>query len=118
MTDPLNLERSYKQAPQTNHANEAEAAYVPLQPYSLLVGKKNMDAISLKLLDETKKHNKERIKLQKCLFDAQLWERRCKESEAEKRRLEREIERLQKAHATDIKDMDGFQDNSLVRNLF
>lgn len=78
-----------------------------------------MDAISLKLLDETEKHNEARIKLQKCFLDAHLWERRCKESEAEKRRLEREIERLQtEAHTTEIKEMDGFQDNSLVRILF
>lgn len=122
MSDPLNLERSsYKEAPQTNQANEPEAAYVPrLQPYSLRgVENNNMEAISLKLLDETERHNETRIQLQKYLLRAELWERRCKESEAEKRRLQGDIQRIQKeAHATEIKEIDGFQDNSLVRILF
>lgn len=121
MTDPSNLGRSsHEQAPQTSQANEPETAYVPLQPYFLRkVENNNMEAISLKLLDETQRHNETRIQLQKYLIRAQLWERRCRESEVEKRRLEGEIQRIQReSHATEIKEMAGFQDNSLVRFLF
>ncbi|KFZ19814.1 hypothetical protein V501_00470 [Pseudogymnoascus sp. VKM F-4519 (FW-2642)] len=118
MTDSLNRERSsYKEAPQTNQANKPEAAYVPrLQPCSLRgVEGSDVEAVSLKLLDETERHNESRIQLQKCVLRAQLWERRCKESEAERRRLEGEIQRVQKeADATEFKEIDGFQDNSLA----